>query len=70
MRVPKCKECEFMYETILADYSNYKERRCQYIENRKHENGVTENIKWDIWIKSSEFKTSPKWCPKRDINTK
>ena len=24
MRVPKCKECEFIYETILADYSKYK----------------------------------------------
>jgi len=69
MKIPKCKECEFMYETIVADYSKIKEHRCQYIEKRKYENGITENIQWDKWIKGNEFKSSPKWCPKRNINT-
>lgn len=67
-KVPKCKECEFHIPQYLG---------CGYVKNESHychfvKNGVEIGCGYGKWIKSKEYVTSPKWCPRREngINIK
>jgi hypothetical protein len=73
MKIPKCKECECIWNIPIADYSNINEHYCHWwCMNDFHcQGGKIEITKTGYKgtdgkrIISNEFKTSPKWCPKR-----
>jgi hypothetical protein len=57
-KVPKCKECQFHKGFALYDYNPVEEHYCQHIECKRV-------LVKGTHIKSSEYQTSPKWCPLR-----
>jgi hypothetical protein len=56
-KIPKCKECE---------YHKYKSQKGW--DKERHYCHEPSKLSIGSFIKSSEYKTSPQWCPKRNTD--
>lgn len=72
MSVPKCKDCKSYKTESIRDYSDAVERWCHFTNHRISKSGVTYSEGMGVglypkFITGNEARTSPKWCPLREI---